>query len=295
MESFPDVDLPYFGRGLSSDELKLVLQSVPDTSVLQRRVLGLSPSFIAMRFPPGSKLASIPNAAVCFTDMTDSLSDAQYALGQGLISLAVYRQRVPFELGAVWLASFYLSDLASRLYSAGEHIAAGICDTLGISDSDLNSGKPEKRVSRQSKLARYVTRQLQPDHPLVIAGLVLADHPEWFLISEYRSKSVHSEPPTLAGLGVTYQRGKQRWTTVTRDDGSMAGHQISVGGGDEPLADIDDLLAKATTALKAFVDYATTVVEFYCSQLSQHGIDYDPATGTTRIGNLMPRGSRAET
>jgi len=181
-------------------------------------------------------------------------------------------------------ASFYLSDVASRLYSAGEHISAGICDTLGISESDLDPDKREKRVSRQSKLAKYVSRHLPEDHPLAGAGKVLAGYPEWFLIAEYRSKSVHSQPPTLAGLGITYQRDRQRWTTTFRQDGSVAGHQISVGGGDPPIADIDDLLAKATTALRAFVDYAAAVVEFYFSQLSHHGIKYDPAAGTTTIG-----------
>ena len=282
MEYRSDADLAYVGRGLSSEELKPVLQGVPDTSLLQTRVLALSPTFIAMRFPPGSKTPSIPNAAVCFSDMVEALVEAQYALGQGLISLAVYRQKAPFEPGAVSQASFYLSDVASRLYSAGEHVAAGICDTLGISESDLDSGKREKRVSRQSKLAKYLRRQLPADHTLVKAGAVLAAHSEWFLISEYRSKSVHSQSPTLAGLGITYQRGKQRWTTVVREDGSAV-RPISVGGGDAPLAALDDLLAKASTALQAFVVYAATVVEFYCFQLSQHGIKYDPATGTTTI------------
>lgn len=263
----------YFGRGLNADELDEIFKLVRDTSELQGRVVEWSPTFMAMGFPPGSNVPDLPNAAVCFQDMVWALGEAEYALRQGLVALAVFRQKVSVEPLAVTQASFYQSDVASRLYAAGEHVAAGICDTIGVSERDLDLGKKEKRVSRQSKLAGYLRAKFDGKHPLVLAGEKLAGNPEWFSVTGYRAQAVHAQPPTLAGVGITYRRGQKRWHEVKRPDGSVKAHVLSVGGGDPPAATIDDLLRDASIALTAFCDYATSVLDYFETEVERHRSD----------------------
>lgn len=270
MTDSSDVGRLYFARGLNQDELEAIFKPVPDTSELQLRVVEWSPTFMAMGFPPGSDVPDLPNAAVCFQDMVYALGEAEYALRQGFIALAVFRQKVSSEPLAVTQASFYQSDVASRLYAAGEHVAAGICDTIGVSERDLDLGRKEKRVSRQSKLARYLSARLDGKHPLVVAGEKLAGHPEWFSATGYRGQSVHAQPPTLEGVGITYRRGQKRWQEVKRPDGTVKAHVLSFGGGDPPAATIDVLLRDAAVALTAFCEYARSVLDYFESEVERH-------------------------
>ena len=63
---------------LEVDMLEEIDKKLPGIE-LQQRVAGMSPSPIAMKLGPGSK---IPTAAVCLDDAMHAFTEARYALGE---------------------------------------------------------------------------------------------------------------------------------------------------------------------------------------------------------------------
>jgi hypothetical protein len=269
-----EVGLAYFGRGLTDEEFADLRGKVIDTTELQHDVILLNPSVLSMRFPRTGPGASVPNAAVCLEDMAFTLGDAEYALQQAYLALHVFRKCDAIEPLAVSMARFYVSDVAMRLYGAGEHAAAAILDILGISEKDLaDSGTRTKGASRQSKVAGFLKRERSTD-PLTTIGETLRNCPEFLKTLNYRGKLTHHQPTTLAGVGIVYRRQASRWKrSETKEGGAV--WQVSVGGGDAPETTVDQVLQDAQRALVCFHAYATALVNHYFQVLESHGITID--------------------
>jgi hypothetical protein len=268
----------YFGRGLVDHELAELNAGVIDTARLQRDLMSLSPSLLATQFPPIGLTSSIPNAAVCLEDMALTLGEAEYALRQAMLALHVFRNHNPVEPMAVSMAKFYVSDLAMRLYAAGEHAAAAILDILGRSEKELER---EKQISRQSKVAAFLKREMAT-HPLTTIGRILGECPEFFSTLDFRAKLTHHQPPTVAGIGMVHRRQASRWKR--KEEKSAKGTtvwQLRVGGGDPPETTVDQILRNAERGFSCFCEYAELLVDHYFEVLRSHGIELERAKSET--------------
>ena len=81
----------------------------------------------------------------------------------------------------------------------------------------------------------------------------------------YRNKWVHEQPPTVAGMGIVYKRGK-RWKPLPN-----GGYTLGIGGGDEPEYSPEDLVGFIKPVIFKFTDTFTSVVEFYTGLLKDAG------------------------
>jgi hypothetical protein len=250
---------------LDGTDLKRISQETPDLSELEGRVLSLTPDFISMTFPPDS---DVPIASVCFSDASNTLHEARYALFEVFAHQIWYLEKKdpPNEMAAAFFGHFYTDDAALRLYSAGEHLANGIIMMLKITDEELKPYKQKgKRISQQSIVGNYLRKE-KTNHPITKAVIGLADSKEWQATMTYRNKWVHKQPPTVEGLGIVFRR-RVRW------EPSPTGkvHTLHVGGGDKPEYSAEDLVGFIKPAMFKFKDTFTSVVEFYKELLKDAG------------------------
>lgn len=258
---------------LDDSTLSRISQDLPDLENLQKTVSRLTPDHISIKFAPES---TVPVAAVCLQDATDTLFEARYALHECFAHRIWYGEKSepPNEMAAVFFGRFYADDTALRLYSAGEHLANAIIFMLEIGDQERKKYERLKR-SQQSVVGHFLAKE-EPHHPITRAVLKLSQSKEWGDTNKYRNKWVHEQPPTVEGLGIGYRRVK-RWQ-VAETEAGMVKRKISsmvIGGGDEPEYSIADLLNFIKPALFLFTDALTTVVQFYIELLKQQGITFD--------------------
>jgi hypothetical protein len=124
-------------RGLLGKKvLANLAKELPDVRQLHQLVLTLAPDFVSIKFSPES---SIPVAAVCLRDSTETLIDAKYALHEAFAHKVWYleKREVPSPGTAAHFVRFYVDDTALRLYAAGEHLANAIICILEIQDQAL--------------------------------------------------------------------------------------------------------------------------------------------------------------
>ncbi|MDO8806426.1 MAG: hypothetical protein Q7R35_18600 [Elusimicrobiota bacterium] len=257
-------------RGLLDDATLLAIhEQLPNLKELQSIVLRFSPDFIALKLGPKS---FIPTAAVCLQDTSHTVSNARYALHEALAHEIWYlkTREVKSEIAAIFFSRFYLDDVALRLYSAGEHLSEAIVNIFEIKTADLRPYK-EKMTSRQRILGNYLREKL-PGHSITAEILKLADSKEWRETIKYRNDCVHSQPPLLKGLGISYRR-RQRWTTS--DNGNS--YRLGIGGGDEPKYSVTDLLNFIKPSIFKFTGVFASVVDYYIALLEQKGITQSKA------------------
>jgi len=248
-------------RGLLSDEdLAGIADRLPSLRELTHAILSVSPDLAALKFGPESRK---PDAAVCLQDSLDMLAEAVYALHEYCAHRKWYEERRETAKpdAAVYFARFYLSDVALRLYAAAEHLAAAILAIMDLSEADL--GKPKKcRTSLQARVGKHM-RDVWPDHPLTLAVRGLDDATEWHRAMEFRNRWVHSQPPTVDGLGLVWRRGN-RW----EHDEPSGKWKLGVGGGAPPEYSVSDLHQFLEPAVVKFRDALASVADHYISHCS---------------------------
>jgi len=251
-------------RGMLDDsDWEQYVQEFPDLSKIDELVTKLpSPDILSIPcLDKGSYRSHFPVASVCFNDAYETLWGAHYALAEIIAHDIWYLRKKdpPNEAAATLFGRFYAEDAASRLYSAGEHLANGIIMMLEIGDEDLMPYKDKgKRISQQSIVGNYLRKE-KTSHPVTEAVIKLADSKEWQATMTYRNRWVHEQPPTVKGLGIVYKR-RIRWGPPSAGKGYTLR-----GGGDKPEYSIDELVKFIKPAMFKFIDTFISVAEYYKS------------------------------
>lgn len=281
------LELAYFGRGLAADRLAAINGTLPDTRAFRVATLTLEPNFIATQCPPGSGLDRLPTAAICLQDTALSLSEARYAEAQASISLEIWRSPGASNRVGVAQAQYYSADATHRLYAAGEHLAEAILCLRGLEKSTLNAGRKDKAVSLQARVAKHL-RAERPDDPITVAVVTLGEMEEWQRSAQYRGDSVHDQAPILEGIGNTFDRKVARWRPFYGTDGTLRGHQVSVGGGDPHETTADDVLSNAIAATNGLLEVAALVLDEYVATLQKIGVTVTLSAGRTSVTIFSP-------
>lgn len=261
---------------LDETDMERIYQEIPDLSTLGDMVLGLSPDFIPIHFPPKS---GIPEASTIFHDIFYTLEAAVYALREVFAHRIWYleKKEPPDKVIAAIFGRYYADDAVLRLYSSGEqYLVDAIKKMLEISEQQLKPYKKErkKRYQKEGKDPRKITRleiigdflrEQKAQHPTTEAITSLADLKEWRTTVDYRNRWVHEQPPTMAGMGIVYKRGK-RWKPLPNGR-----YTLGIGGGDKPDYSVEDLVGFIKPAMFNFTDTLTSVVKFYTELLKDAG------------------------
>ena len=251
-------------RGSLDKSLLLRIHNdLPDLKELQNIILGFSVDFVSIAFPPES---SIPVATVCLQDATHTLAEARYALHECLAHKIWYEEEVEprDDLASVFFGRFYIDDTALRLFSANEHFINAIMFMLELESKQLKKYKQSRDSSRLSLIERFLLSE-QPHHPLIKTIAKLTKSQEWQDTIEYRNRWVHTQPPTIKGFGMVYERRK-RWKKDSKS------YILTAGGGDTPEYSIDDLIGFVQPALFNFTDTLLSASKYYVELLNLHGI-----------------------
>lgn len=242
-----------------------IAAELPDIIELRKTTLRLQPDFISFSYPPESR---IPIAAVCLQDVTSTLQEVRHALFEALAYILWYRERTepPNNHLAVFYGRFYVDDVALRLYAAGEHLAEAIVCMLEIDRERLRkyrkTGRPDNQGSQQSAVGKFLQAEM-PAHPITKAVSVLIASKEWLPTIKYRDIWVHSKPPIIEGMGISYERRNRLHV-------SDSGVWVSFGGGDAPEYTLDQLIALVRPAAIQFTDAVSAVVEYYIRLLLEN-------------------------
>jgi hypothetical protein len=100
----------------------------------------------------------------------------------------------------------------------------------------------------------------------------------------YRGRWVHNQPPTVAGLGITYRR-ERRWKPST--DGKT--YSLSFDGGDPPEHRTAEMGERWLQAFADFLKVLEVVTEEYYQILADFGIKEPPEGLRLKIGDRRPR------
>jgi hypothetical protein len=244
---------------------------------LQNRIVALTPDHLSLAFPYES---DVPIAAVCLNDCVDTLGAACYALGRYREVSAEHRARGA-EMAAVFFEVYYLDDVVLRLYSAAEHLANALIMMLGVTDADL---APYQGTASQWEKVRTYLNSARPDQTLTNACNKLRGSHAWRFAMSYRGRWVHNQPPTVAGLGITYRRARP-WKQSP--DGKTA--SLSFGGGDPPEHRTVDIGERCLKAFADFLKVLEVVTGEYYQILADCGIKETPGGLSLNIGNRRPR------
>jgi len=249
---------------LDQQKLDWIIGQVPCFDDMYEQVLSLAPDFISMKSRPDSLM---PVAAVCFHDTLHTLAEARYALLEAHSQGIWYRSKgdPSAKRTAIWMECFFAGDAASRLCSAGEHLANAIICMMEIPHSDLWPPK-SKHTSSQAAVGKYLLKK-KPFLPIsqVIASLVQSA--AWAEAIEYRNDLVHKQPPSFHGMGLVYKRSK-RWQ-VSPDGKTF---ELKIGAGDNPDFHTQQVIVLMTKALELLIGALKACLAFYEEKLHQAGI-----------------------
>ena len=250
---------------LDKSDLARIDAELPDLHPLWRVVNDLSPEIAAMVTSPES---TVPTAAVCFKDASDALSEARFAIHEYHAHRIWYRERrdPPRLIEAVFFEKYFLDDVALRLYAAAEHLATAVVCMLEIPRVELKAHK-NGRASRQQLVGRYLLEQRR-GHPVTSAINKLVESKEWSKTRRYRNDWVHSQPPTVHGLGIVFDRGP-RWK----------GNTLEVGGGDKPRYTTQELFGFIDPALRVFTVTVDECLQAYAAILREKGCSISGEAG----------------
>ena len=198
-------------------------------------------------------------------DAVDVLGEARFAVHESLADWLYYSERVqPAQPDqAVFFGKFYLDDAALRLYAVGEHMAEAIMCMLEVEEKGLKSYR-ERGSSRQVAVGKYLQKE-KPESELTLAVEELLALEDWRWTISYRGEWVHAQPPTVAGTGIVFRRGK-RWE---EGDGSRI---LRVGGGDEPTLTVPELSRRLVSALREAHRCLSRVSDYYRRVLTEAGM-----------------------
>lgn len=228
-------------RGQLSDaSLERIERSLPRPSSLSR-IGQLVPESVALHFDPDSGMGE---ALVCLRDAADFFKEASLALHECKAAIEWYGVQLdpPDQRAAILVGRFYADDVALRLYSAAEHLAAFLQSYLGIPETDLEPYS-KARTSRASKLGTYLIQEM-PQHDATEAVKKFIGNEDCKFVLDYRNKWVHEQRPRIAGLGMGWERGK-RWKSVGTS------RVLSFGMGDEAVVEVDELVSRVAGGLEA--------------------------------------------
>lgn len=258
---------------LEESALKTIAAKLPDLKELSN-VMALDPATISIGYPPGSEM---PGAGACLVDAKHTLSTFCYSLHEAFAEITWYRQ-TSRENEALYFGLYFADNGALRLYAAAEQLAAAIVAMLGISQSELTSAA-DGTVSLQSRVAKVLMRSRQ-ESPLTAPIMALGRSREWIDAMQYRNDWVHSQPPRVAGLPMSFKRGN-RWL-LSPEDGTAT---LPLGAGDPAEITLDWLLDTLLRACFGFVTAFVCVLDYYLQDLAAHGISIsdDGRTRTVRI------------
>lgn len=264
-------------RGMLDDaDWEKIYQEIPDLSNLGDMVLHLPPDFTAVHFPPKSDIQEVP---AIFHGVFHTLKYAVYALREVFAHQIWYLEKKdpPNKMAAAFFGHFYADDVALRLYSAGEqYLVDAIKKMLEISEEQLvpYKKKRKRKYKREKINPREITRlEIVGDflsaqekvYPFTEAITSLTDLKEWKTTVDYRNRWVHEQPPTVAGMGIVYKRGK-RWKPLPN-----GGYTLGIGGGDKPEYSVEDLVGFVKPAIFKFTDTLNSVIKFYTELLKDAG------------------------
>lgn len=225
---------------LSDAALERIEECLPKASSLPG-IGRLLPDSVALHFPPDS---GMDIAVVCLRDAAEYYQEAWLALHECRAGVEWYRveRDPPLPETAVFVGRFYADDVALRVYSAAEHLAAFLQFYLKIPNDTL---KPysRRRTSKASQLGHYLMEKM-PKHVVTRAVLEFVNDEDCSFTLDYRRKWVHDERPRIGGLGMVYRR-QRRWKTRGKQ------RTLGFGQGDQPDLDFDELAEKVSGALEA--------------------------------------------
>ncbi|TKJ28702.1 MAG: hypothetical protein CEE40_10925 [Chloroflexi bacterium B3_Chlor] len=224
---------------LSETALSRIEQSLPRPSCLAK-IGQLLPESMALYCGPDSDMDI---AVVCLRDAADYFEEARLALHECKAGMEWYRveEDPPVEKMAIFVGRFFADDVALRIYSTAEHVAAFLQAYLGISEDDLepySSG----RTSKASMVGHYLMEE-EPDHEMTKAVKQFIGREECKFALDYRNKWVHDQRPRIADLGMVWKREK-RWRKTEK------GRTLSFGMGDQPSITVDTLASTMQAALE---------------------------------------------
>ena len=264
-------------RGILDDaDCEKIYQEIPDLSNLGDMVFHLPPDFIPIHFPPKSDIQEVP---AIFHDVFHTLEHAVYALREVFAHQIWYLEKKdpPNKMAAALFGRYYADDVALRLYSAGEqYLVDAIKKMLEISEKQLalyRMGRKEKykreginprKITRLEIVGDFLSAQ-KPVYPFTEAITSLTDLKEWKTTVDYRNRWVHEQPPTVAGMGIVYKRGK-RWKPLPNER-----YTLSIGGGDKPEYSVEDLVGFVQPAMFKFTYTLNSVIKFYIELLKDAG------------------------
>ncbi len=251
-------------RGLLSKERLLEIDnSIPEISLLCRRIIGFMPNAVALFYGPESDM---PIAIVCLQDSAEYLQEARYALHACMASIIWHREErtPPNEVAGIFEGRFYADDTALRLYSAAEHLASFIQEFLSISDDDLEPYR-KARISKASILGHFLLKEM-PNHQITHSVQELLENESWRFTTSYRNKWVHDQRPRLKGMEIVFDR-RDRWLKA-----DTTKHML-FGGGDEPSLTIDELVEYMCGSFIAFARVLGDVSKNFVSQVE--GLETD--------------------
>ncbi len=252
-------------RGLLDDvDMQRIKAKLPDVIPLRVKTQVMHPDLMCAGFDVGS---DIPLAAICLQDASGVLCAANVALHEYHAHSIYYRERKdpPQEMVAISMETFFLDDLAFRLYAAAEHLANAIVFMLELTDADLAQFR-ESRVSQQSIVGHYLAAKL-PGNDLTKAATRLAKCKDWMHAMGYRGRLVHDQPPPVAGLGITYRR-RSRWTR----GGGAAKLTVQLNTGDEPEFAVEEIYGFLEGAFRQLLISTDECVRYFESMLNAVGI-----------------------
>lgn len=225
---------------LSEAALARIKESLPRASCLAR-IGRLLPESVALHFDPD---AGMDIAVVCLRDAAEYFQEAWLALHECKAGMEWYGVELdpPDEKMAIFVGRFFADDVALRIYSTAEHVAAFLQSYLGISEDDL---KPYSsgRTSKASMVGHYLMEE-KPDHEMTKAVKEFIGREECKFALDYRNKWVHDQRPRIAGLGMVWKREKQ-WRETEE------GRTLSIGMGDQPSLTVDTVASTMEVALEA--------------------------------------------
>ena len=234
-------------------ELAAIDEALPDVHAVRDAALSFDPTMMSLIFGPKSE---IPVAAVCLDDASSVAADAHYALHECIAHGRYYREFADpaNEIAATWSERYYADDVAVRLYPAGEHLSSAIVFMLELDDDALDPYR-NGTSSLQARIGRYVAEGPAPAS-IRDAIKVLHESSAWRSAIQYRNSWTHDKPPTVADLGLVYER-KKRWTTTDHV------HVLGVGGGDTPALTALELRETVEQALRDYLVALGGVVDCY--------------------------------
>ena len=251
-------------KNLTPPESRAIEEKLPQLDFVVSAVLRLSPDLVSIKFSPNS---SIPVASICFRDAVDLLCDVKFALFEAFAH-KVWFENYEAESNrwvGIHFARFFADDSALRLYSAGEHLAAGLINMLEISKKQLAKCGKQKRINlKLARVAQHLWAE-RPDDEISKSLQRLITSKDWNATLEYRNKWVHNQPPLISGVGIVYER-RNRW--IVSDDAIA----VTFGGGDKPHHSVEELLGSVQRSTLLFSKVVREVVSLYVELLSRYGI-----------------------